>query len=341
MNRIVAYPARGSVRSSKQGDKSMPGKEWIVCVGLLVWGLVSPALGQLAPPREAPRPEPPTQLPDATPPQVQVGDPEQGRPPPPASPRAFEFEKIYEVDAQGNPISPARWPDLLALTRNPRLSADQRPAIEAAVRQWLAGVERLVLENPDLLMEVAQGLFEKIDPQEPGVLSHAAEVMRALGTTGNLTAYLSTSGVLSNEQAEANRTIVQDFAQARSEAVTREIQALPQEEQQERTQLMMARTTMISLSEDGLRMFRSVSHRGAPHARAALEKAGLEPSAYAVELTALGRATTETEATEAMVALMSKIEPRRLFAFFGALGPMLPAIELPEIAEIGSARGGG
>lgn len=316
----------------------MRGKERIACVGMLVFGLASPGLAQLAPPRGEPRPQPPTRLPDAPGPQV---GPEEGRPVVPTPPPAFQFEKIYEVDAQGVPVSPARWPDLLALTRNPRLSADQRASIESSVREWLLVLERLVVQNPDLLLEVAQGLFENVNLEEPGGLAHAAEVMKALGTTGNLTVHLSTSGVLSNEQAEASRTIVQDYAQARSEAVAREILALPVEEQQARTQLLTVRTTMIGMSEDALRMFRSVAHRGAPHARSALERAGLDPLAYDAELAALGRAEGESEATSAMVALMARIEPRRLFAFSAALGAMLPPIELPEIAQIGTANGGG
>ncbi|MCW5757885.1 MAG: hypothetical protein KIT54_11670 [Phycisphaeraceae bacterium] len=321
----------------------MQEKQGIVCVAAVVFGLAGVASSQLAPPRGDPKPEPPTQLPDSTPTPAPVpgADPELGRPVPPTLPPPFKFEKIFEVDADGNPVAPARWPDLLALTRNPRLTADQRSSIETVVRQWLANIERLVVQNPDLILEVAQGLFENIDLKEQGILAHASEVMRALGTTGNLTALLSTSGVLSTEQAEANRTIVQDYAQARNLALTKELMAMPAEEQQQHMQLLMAKMTMIGLSEDAMRMFNSVALRGARHARAALQRAGIDPSPYASELTALERSTTESQAVESMVSLMAKIEHRRLFAFSEALGQLLPPIELPEIAQIGNATGGG
>lgn len=284
-------------------------KAVIAAMVLGVAGLAAPSLGQLAPP---------------TGPQ----------------PQAAEYPKFYEIDSDGMPIAPPRWVDLAALTVNTTLSADQRAAIEAGVREWLATVQKLVIENPDLALEAAKGLFADIDVEDRARLAYASEVMKGLATTGNLTSFLTTEGILSNEQGEYNRQIVQQYSRARSEALARQVMAAAPEDQQRQMQMLMARTTMTNLTDDALRMFRSVAVRGASHAGKALENAGLERSTYSAPLEALAAAGDDEQKVEAMIALMEAMEPMDLFAFSKALGEQLPPIALPEMSRIGSAGAG-
>lgn len=274
-------------------------------VGMLVLGAGMPAFGQLAPPRGGPQPG---------------------------------YEKIYTVDAEGAPVAPNTWLDIAALTVNPTLSADQRESIEAGVRAWLADIQNLVIENPDLALEAGKGIFETIDIEERAGLAYASEVMKALGSTTKLSSYLTTEGVITNEQGETNRLIVQDYSRAQSEYVAQNIMAEAAEDQQRQMQLLMARTTMTSLTDDALRMFRSVAVRGAPHARAAVEAAGLDAAAFSTELGAVQQAGTDEARIEAMIALMDSMEAMDLFKFSKALGEKLPPIELPEMAKIGTAK---
>lgn len=275
-------------------------------VGLLVAGLAASAFGQAAP-----------------------GQVQQ-----PAQP---ELAKIYTVDDDGMPVPPGTWLDIAALTVNPTLSADDREKVEAAVREWLAGVQKLVVENPDLTLEIAQGLYDDLDLEERAGLAHASEVMKAIGTVPNLSSYLVTGGVLSNEQGETNRMIVQQYVRVRSEAMSKHIMSAPPEEQQRQMQTLMARTTMTSMTDDARRMFRSVAVRGAPHAGAALSEAGLESSEFSAELEAVQRADTDEARFEAMAALMDQMEGMQLFRFADALAGKLPPIELPELEKIGQA----
>lgn len=274
-------------------------------VGMLVFGASMPAFGQLAPPR---------------------GGQQSG------------FEKIYTVDAEGAPVAPNTWLDIAALTVNPTLSADQRESIEAGVRAWLADIQKLVIDNPDLALEAGKGIFETIDIEERAGLAYASEVMKALGSTTKLSSYLTTEGVITNEQGETNRLIVQDYSRAQSEYVAQNIMAEAAEDQQRQMQLLMARTTMTSLTDDALRMFRSVAVRGAPQARAAVEAAGLDAAAFSGELGAVQQAGGDEAKIEAMIALMDAMEAMDLFKFSKALGEKLPSIELPEMAKIGTAK---
>ncbi|UYV14157.1 MAG: hypothetical protein NCW75_07655 [Phycisphaera sp.] len=277
-------------------------------VGMLVLGVGMPAFGQLAPPPGGQQAQQPA------------------------------FEKIYTVDDDGAPIAPDTWLDIAALTANPTLSVDQRESIEEGVRAWLADIQNLVIENPDLALEAAKGLFETIDIEERAGLAYASEVMKALGSTTKLSSYLTTEGVLTNEQGETNRQIVQDYARARSEHVAQGIMAEAAEDQQRQMQLLMARTTMTSLTDDALRMFRSVAVRGAPNARAAVEAAGLDASAYSSELAAVQQASSDEARIDAMIALMDSMEDMDLFKFSKALGEKLPPIKLPEMARVGTAK---
>ncbi|MFI4881237.1 MAG: hypothetical protein ACIAQU_01485 [Phycisphaerales bacterium JB064] len=281
----------------------------IAMLGLAAIGAASPALAQLAPPSGGGQQQP--QMP--------------------------EYPKFYELDADGMPIAPASWVDLAALTVNPTLQADQREAIEAGVREWLAGVQQLVIENPDLALEAAKGLFEDIEIEDRASLAYASEIMKAMATTGNLTAYLTTQGVISNEQGEYNRQIVQQYGRAKSEALARQVMAEAPEDQQRQMQILMARTTMTNLTDDAVRMFRSVAVRGASQARAAVEASGLDVSNFSAQLDAVKQAGTDEAKLQAMIALMDAMEPTDLFKFSKALGEKLPTIKLPEMAKIGAA----
>ena len=281
----------------------------LAAVLLALAGSAAPAMGQLAPPTGA-------------------------------QPQAAEYPRFYERGADGMPIPPARWVDLTALTVNTTLTADQRESIEAGVREWLGTVEKLVIENPDLALEAAKGLFADIDVEDRARLAYASEVMKGLATTGNLTSFLTTEGILSNEQGEFNRQIVQQYTRDRSEVLARQVMAEAPEDQQRQMQILMARTTMTNLTDDALRMFRSVAVRGASVAGKAVENAGLDRSKYSGELEALAAAGSDEQQVEAMIGLMDAMEPLDLFAFSEALGKQLPPVELPEISEIGAAGSG-
>ena len=261
-------------------------------------------------------------------------------------PQEPQFESIFEVDADGIPMPPSTWNDIAALAVNPGLSVDQREAIEAGVRAWLASVQKLVLENPDLALEAAQGLFESVNIDARAELAHASEVMKTLSAVPNLSSDLSNAGIVTSEQAQLNRRIVQEFVRSRSTALSERVMGsgLEPAEQQREMQMMMARVTMTSLTDDAMRMFRSVAVRGASVAQDAIEDSGLDASAFSAHLEVLQASESDAEKIEAMVTLMAAIPTRDLFAFAEALGSRLPAIEIPQIAMIGTSAentGGG
>lgn len=271
-----------------------------------------------------------------------AGAQDAGQAMPPLAPQAQapqqpEIPAMFEVGPDGMPTTPSTWTDLAALAVNPLVEAEQRAAIEAGIRDWLGGVQQLVIENIDLALDVAQGLIEKVDIEERSGLNYASEVMKTLSAVPNLSSELTSDGVLTNDQGQMNRRIVQDYIRARSQATSEQVMASgTPEEQQRQMQVVMARMTMTSLTDDAHRMFRSVAVRGAPLARQALADAGLDASAYSSELSAVEGASGDDERVAAMIALMDALPTMDLFAFAKALHPKLPPVALPEMADLGA-----
>jgi hypothetical protein len=248
------------------------------------------------------------------------------------------WDPIYTLDADGKPVAPETWNDIAAMTVNPTLTADQRGAIEESVRAWLAELQEIVIQNPDLAVEVAKGVFHSADLEDRGELAYVSEIMRTLSATRNLTSFLVNGGVFSNEQGETNRLIVQDYSRAHNEAVTASVQAEEGEDQARQMQMLMARTTMTSMTDDAMRMFRSVAVRGAPHARSALEEAGMDPASFSSQLDAVEQAGSDEAKEKAMIELMDSMETMQLIRFARALNGKLPPVELPQMAKVGTAK---
>lgn len=280
-------------------------------VGLMVVGAAAPAFGQLAPPQSG-----------------QAGNQ-------PASPR---WEPIYTFDADGKPVAPETWNDVAALTVNPTLTVDQRESIEEHVRAWLDELQQVVIENPDLALEVSKGIFDSVDLEDRGELTYVSEIMRTLSMTRQLTSFLVNSGVFTNEQGETNRLIVQDFTRVYNDAIADSLQVEEGEDQGRQMQMLMARVTMTSMTDDAMRMFRSVAVRGAPDARAALERAGLNAAGFSSELGAVEQAESDEAKEAAMIALMDQMETMELVRFAQALNEKLPPVPLPQISKVGTAK---
>lgn len=280
-------------------------------VGMMVLGAGVPAFGQLAPP--------------------QSGQPSNQA----ATPR---WEPIYTLDADGNPVPPETWNDIAAMTVNPTLTTDQRGPIEEQVRAWLDELQQVVIENPDLALDVAKGIFDTVDLEDRGELTYVSEVMRTLSMTRQLTSFLVNSGVFTNEQGETNRLIVQDYARAQSDAASKTVQAAEGDEQARELQKLMARVTMTSMTDDAMRMFRSVAVRGAPDARAAIGRAGLDVAEFSGQIAAVERAQGDQAKEAAMIALMDQMQTMELIRFVKALDEKLPPVALPQISRIGTAK---
>ncbi len=279
-------------------------------VGLSVLGAGVPALGQLAP---------------------QAGN-QAGN-----SSGQTRWDPIYTLDADGKPVAPETWNDIAAMTVNPTLTPDQREAIEENVQAWLAELQEIVIQNPDLAIEVAKGVFDSADLENRGELAYVSEIMRTLSATRNLTSYLVNAGVFSNEQGETNRLIVQDYSRVHNEAITAQVQVEEGEDQARQMQMLMARTTMTSMTDDAMRMFRSVAVRGAPHARSALEEAGMDPANFSSQLGAVENAGDDQAKEKAMIELMDQMETMQLVRFARALDGKLAPVKLPQLAKVGTA----
>ncbi|MEO1008722.1 MAG: hypothetical protein AAFX79_09150 [Planctomycetota bacterium] len=309
--------------------------EWsLLVVGAAVAVGVAPAMGQFSPPPGEPEAKPETQLPEPPPPRQPPPD-RRGQGIDRGQPQAdFEYEPIYQTTEAGAIIAPARWPDLAALTRNPKIDPEQRSAIERSFRAWHDEVELMVTQNPDLCLEVAQGLFEDLDINDKERWEFASEVMKALTSSTNLTTHLSNAGAITSEQAEANRLIVRDFISKRNQAA---IDAALEETggDQQQAVLLAGRSTMVNLTDDAMRMFRSVLARSPEYIEAAMANAGIDAEAHREAIEAATSAEGDEARIQAMVALLDQMGFRAMFAVMAELRELLPPDPMPELADIG------
>lgn len=177
---------------------------------VFVWSLVasmgsSAAMAQFVTPPPATNPDPEKDIPKApTPPPP---PPPAAAPPQPRIERARPARepipdlpfKEWEKDASGA-VAPLNEPlELASLRRNPLVTADVMSKIDAFFPERRKSMERIVIENLDLVERIDQGLFEKTD------FNDKASVGQVVATTKPLTAP-SLASELKNRQIIDDKT---------------------------------------------------------------------------------------------------------------------------------------
>lgn len=142
-------------------------------------------------------------------------------PPPkakPAEPLKFDYKHLAERDASNKIIPLTRPAHREALQRNPFIDEETKKKLSAALSERDAQLERLVVANMDVVLKVDDDGIVKVDAKD------TKEEIRTLGAMtnplrlpgGDLSKSLRTAGVLSDKQAQANQTIVQEYTTALS-----------------------------------------------------------------------------------------------------------------------------
>ncbi len=159
---------------------------------VLVWSLVasmgsSVAMGQFVTPPPATNPDPEKDIPKAPvppppPPAASQPQPKIERARPAKEPIPNLPFKEWEKDASGALVALNEPLELASLRRNPLVTADVMSKIDAYFPERRKSMERVVIENLDLVERIDQGLFEKTD------FNDKASVGQVVATTKPLTA---------------------------------------------------------------------------------------------------------------------------------------------------------
>jgi hypothetical protein len=121
-----------------------------------------------------------------------------------------EDGKVIRIDAQL---------DLLALQRNTLVDDATRERIRPILREWLADLDQLVIDNLDFIERIdppdgSPGVIKSIDLNDHATVQPVATMMNQLISAGPLTAHLQTRGALTREQHDLNQRIISDYLQA-------------------------------------------------------------------------------------------------------------------------------
>lgn len=196
-----------------------PLREMSVVLGLmLAAGL---AQGQIAPPPPAPPVANPPYAPTAP-----TAPPAPAAPKPRASPAQQEaaqaaedqkkaaevrFESIAVLDENGNikPLpEPVEW---YALKHNPVVKPIRLAMCEEAMRERRARIERLIIDNIDLITRLDSGLLDALDMTDKSRIAEIVQLVKPFQSQGTLTSELKKKKLLEGVQAAVNTRMVTEY----------------------------------------------------------------------------------------------------------------------------------
>ena len=124
---------------------------------------------------------------------------------------AVDFESMFVLDEEGNPVKIVGSTDEAALSRNTLISDEERQALAPAINEWKAKVERTVVENIDLAVAIDTEELKDFDMGDQQRLIYVGDAVKMLTSTGSLTEFLHEKGLLTDLQMQQNRRIVSDY----------------------------------------------------------------------------------------------------------------------------------
>lgn len=233
-----------------------------------------PALAQVAPP---PPPKPaPIELPEFTPPTPEV-TPEQAerirqrREERERRQRARQrhelelpdlpYDSLVEHDDEGHIVRHERPVHLIALERNPTIGEQVMESAEPVIEQRMARIERLVIENVDLLLMIEGGALDEATFGDGGRLRELTELVRPFQEQGNITEELEREGVLSEVQSVFNSRIAREY----ESAVTREIRESSRGDEDSSPLDLVTRFVLTQVSQEARWVFGKLLEDAATH----------------------------------------------------------------------------
>jgi hypothetical protein len=178
----------------------------LVC-GLALSGLALPSLAQIAPPP----PPAPAPTPDYVPP------PPRAVPPPPEpykDPIAdVKFESLVKRDKDGKLIRIKEPVELAALRNNPWVSKEMWNSINTVMADRQRHIDRIVVDNLDLVEKVEDGAIDQLNIGEPVTLKTVMDIITPL-TPPPIIGALKDANALTPDQARLNDKIAREYTAA-------------------------------------------------------------------------------------------------------------------------------
>ncbi len=123
-------------------------------------------------------------------------------------------DPLAEVGEDGYIVRLDRLSDEVALERNPFIGGTKNQGINELRIERLARMERQVIENIDLLIELDKGLVEEIRLADIDGMQRVAQMIQPLIADPSLSHELKERGMLTRIQSEATNGIVRQYQSA-------------------------------------------------------------------------------------------------------------------------------
>jgi hypothetical protein len=130
--------------------------------------------------------------------------------PPPLPP----YQSLVRRDEGGRVVRLTGCLDALALEHNPLIDQETRDRIGPVVKDWTADLNKLAIDNVDLIERLDAGLLEHTNPNDVHAAKIVQSVISQLSSAGQLTGRLLQSHAIELRPAQLNMQISNEYVQA-------------------------------------------------------------------------------------------------------------------------------
>jgi hypothetical protein len=128
------------------------------------------------------------------------------------------FARLAELGPDGKVKKIDGILDIMAIPRNPTVDDATRERIRPLVKNWLADVDQLAIDNLDFIEKIeppagGPGVIENVKVEDMKSLQYAAQMMTQLMSAGPLSSYLEQKEGFTKEQGQMNQQITSDYLQ--------------------------------------------------------------------------------------------------------------------------------
>ncbi len=178
------------------------------------------------------------------------------------------YKSLVEKDKDGKVVRIEGNLDLMALQRNATVGETTWALVAPHIKDWMAEMDQVVIDNLDFIKQIEDGAFEQADPSNLKKIKVLAEMTTQLTGPGPLTGYLQHVGALTATQAAQNQTISSEYHTAIYNEINADCQAKGMNPQQTAEQMM--KFIYELMVRDAFDSYHRQLDRGAPFVAEAL-----------------------------------------------------------------------
>jgi hypothetical protein len=239
-----------------------------------------------------------------------------------AVPQLPPFDRLAKLGPDGKVIRVEGILDILAIPRNKLIDDATREKIRPLVKNWVADVDQLAIDNLDFIEKIepadgSPGVIDTLEINDMPKVHYVAQMMTQLMSAGPLSAHLEQKEGLNRDQSNLNQQISSDYLQQvmneimAAAGTPNDITQKPADEAAKVKQVNAVSRFLYHIScRDAMTSFHRMLVSGAPHMEKAVAGLGLSAADMAKlkePLAAAKAAKTDAEKQKASRAVLQQL----------------------------------